>query len=280
MERATMNEVMEKSIYILYTANGEKKVVFDDNTVKALPLELENVPVAKLIKKLNDIKNQQAINEQKINGAEYAGEDVEHSFHVSGEAITEAAFVVSNANKHKPAAIVQLCIDRAGNYNKTEFTELIKALRNEDFIEFCHCIFKIHQFFIRYEGCWCTDAVVLPEEIFKELEVLHYPFDRNHIDIAECETYAGSKYLYDPIDVIQRCIQNCIYKKGEFIDTIQGLTFNQFQTFCKDIFWLMHDSYMSRCSATRPGKPISKAVRKHKDYFWTIKYPYTAVENI
>ena len=136
----------------------------------------------------------------------------------------------------------------------------------------------MHEFFTTHEGCWCSDAVVLPEQVFNELEVLHYPFDKDDINVDECVVYTGSRYLYDPADVVQRSIHENRYDKITFIDVIETLTFNQFQIFCKDVTWLMHDSYMSRCTATKIGVAIPAVIKEHKSYFWKITYPFTPKE--
>ena len=57
MERATIQECLEKRVHIVYNSQGDKKVVFDGGNTKALPLELENVQVSALTETLNYLLN-------------------------------------------------------------------------------------------------------------------------------------------------------------------------------------------------------------------------------
>src|SRR5436190_24377275 len=99
MERATINEVLEKRMHIIYNADGEKKIVFGNNTVKELPFELQNVLVSDLQKKLNDLENEFNNCNQQEPESEIKVKDESTCANVSGEAITEVAFIVSRQNQ-------------------------------------------------------------------------------------------------------------------------------------------------------------------------------------
>jgi hypothetical protein len=262
----------KEKLNIVYNKQGQIKVVYESGLVTDLPDELQGLNPDEIPEKLSKLhlKDEDEVMEGR---EEY---DEEHEAKHSGDAIRNVRVLVTEENKYHPGSVAQLCLDSSGSYNKRLYISAIEKMLEKQFEHYCHHLFKLQQWAITYEDQLCTDMWIVEEEIFLHLKHLHYPFDPSDINVLECLQFQSFKSEFDPAAIVQRSIDNSnVYNRQNFIDTVETMTYNMFQDFCRHTFRLQeHVDFNSGGQLLAAAKPYLEAVRKKLEYFWELKYPY------